>query len=522
MHGKETGLPGMRHQQMVQGTRRQRIKNGTTMTFTSENILLIMSILIFSSIIISKVGYRFGLPSLLLFLVAGMIFGTDGLGLQFNNAGQAQFLGMVALCIILFTGGMETKFKEIKPVMAPGLVLSTLGVILTTAFTGLFIFLLSEWKSFPFSLPLVTCFLLAATMSSTDSASVFNILGQKKQSLKNNLKPLLELESGSNDPMAYVLTIILIQMAAALGAPGTGAEETSTVILQALKTLVLQFSIGAAGGFLMGSCSVWLLNRINLKNAPLYAILLMSIVFFSFTVTTKLQGNGYLAVYLAGIIIGNHRLVNRKDILAFFDGLTWLMQVVMFITLGLLVNPHEMVKTAPAALLIGIFMIVAARPLSVFISLLPFRKITFSSKIFVSWVGLRGAVPIIFATYPVVGGIEGSDIIFNVVFFITILSLVIQGSSIPFVSRLLKLDLPQEEVNTEIGFEVPEEAGKLVEVTITKETLSKGNTLKDLKMPEGMLVIMIKRDGKFIVPNGSLALKDGDKLLVIYDNDTPA
>ena len=492
------------------------------MTFTSENILLIMSILIFSSIIISKVGYRFGLPSLLLFLVAGMIFGTDGLGLQFNNAGQAQFLGMVALCIILFTGGMETKFKEIKPVMAPGLVLSTLGVILTTAFTGLFIFLLSEWKSFPFSLPLVTCFLLAATMSSTDSASVFSILGQKKQSLKNNLKPLLELESGSNDPMAYVLTIILIQMAAALGAPGTGSEETSTVILQALKTLVLQFSIGAAGGFLMGSCSVWLLNRINLKNAPLYAILLMSIVFFSFTVTTKLQGNGYLAVYLAGIIIGNHRLVNRKDILAFFDGLTWLMQVVMFITLGLLVNPHEMVKTAPAALLIGIFMIVAARPLSVFISLLPFRKITFSSKIFVSWVGLRGAVPIIFATYPVVGGIEGSDIIFNVVFFITILSLVIQGSSIPFVSRLFKLDLPQEEGNTEIGFEVPEEAGKLVEVTITKETLSKGNTLKDLKMPEGMLVIMIKRDGKFIVPNGSLALKDGDKLLVIYDNDTPA
>ena len=161
-----------------------------------------MSILIFCSILISKVGYRFGLPSLLLFLVAGMIFGTDGLGLQFNNVGQAQFLGMVALCIILFTGGMETRFKEIKPVLGPGLVLSTLGVILTTAFTGLFIFMLSEWKSFPFSLPLVTCFLLAATMSSTDSASVFNLLGQKKQNLKNNLKPLLELESGSIDPMA--------------------------------------------------------------------------------------------------------------------------------------------------------------------------------------------------------------------------------------------------------------------------------------------------------------------------------
>ena len=481
-----------------------------------------MSILIFCSILISKVGYRFGLPSLLLFLVAGMIFCTDGLGLQFNNVGQAQFLGMVALCIILFTGGMETRFKEIKPVLGPGLVLSTLGVILTTVFTGLFIFMLSEWKSFPFSLPLVTCFLLAATMSSTDSASVFNLLSQKKQNLKNNLKPLLELESGSNDPMAYILTIILIQMAATIGDAGSGAAETAAIVLQALKTLALQFSIGAASGFLMGYGSVWLLNRINLKNAPLYAILLMSIVFFSFTVTTKLQGNGYLAVYLAGIVIGNHRLVNRKDIFAFFDGLTWLMQVVMFITLGLLVNPHEMMKVAPAALLIGIFMIIVARPLSVFLSLIPFRKISFASKSFISWVGLRGAVPIIFATYPVVEGTPGSDIIFNVVFFITILSLVIQGSSISFVSKILNLDLPLEEGSTEIGFEVPEEAGKLVEVTITRETLSKGNTLKDLKMPEGMLVMMIKRDGKFIVPNGSRVLKDGDKLLVIYDNDTPA
>lgn len=490
------------------------------MAFSSENILLIMSVLIFCSILISKVGYRFGLPSLLLFLIAGMLFGTDGLGLQFNNVGQAQFVGMVALCIILFTGGLETKFREIRPVLGPGMVLSTIGVVLTTAFTGGFIFLLSEWKSFPLTLPLIICFLLAATMSSTDSASVFNILGQKKQDLRNNLKPLLELESGSNDPMAYILTIVLIQLASALGGDGEGIG-TWEIVLQAFKTLFLQFFIGGCAGVIMGYLSVWILNKINLTNAPLYAIMLMSIVFFTFTTTTKSEGNGYLAVYLAGIIIGNHRIANRKDIFAFFDGMTWMVQVLMFITLGLLVNPHQMMKFAPAALLIGLFMMFVARPLSVFLSLLPFRKISFSSKAFISWVGLRGAVPIIFATYPVVNGIEGADIIFNIVFFITILSLVIQGSTITGVSRWLKLDLPEKEEFQETGFEVPEEAGKLIEMTLTKETLAKANTLKDLKMPEGMLVMMIKRDGRFIVPNGSRELKEGDKLLVIYDNDMP-
>ena len=490
------------------------------MTFSSEYILLVVSVLIFCSILISKVGYRFGLPSLLLFLVAGMLFGTDGLGLQFNNVGQAQSIGMVALCIILFTGGLETKFREIRPVLGPGLVLSTVGVALTTVFTGLFIFLLSEWQSFPLSLPLIICFLLAATMSSTDSASVFNILGQKKQDLKNNLKPMLELESGSNDPMAYILTVVLIQIAAEVTGSGESIDAWTTV-LQALKTLFLQFFIGGCAGLLMGYLSVWILNRINLTSTPLYAIMLMSIVFFSFTTTSLLNGNGYLAVYLAGIIIGNHRIVNRKEIFSFFDGMTWMVQVLMFITLGLLVNPHQMMKFAPAALLIGLFMMFVARPLSVFISLLPFRKISFPSKAFISWVGLKGAVPIIFATYPVVEKIEGADIIFNVVFFITIISLVIQGSTITHVSKWLKLDLPEKEDSQEIGFEVPEEAGKLIEMTLTKEALEKANTLKDLKMPDGMLVMMIKRDGKFIVPNGSRELKEGDKLLVIYDNDMP-
>ena len=489
------------------------------MTFTSENVLLILSVQIFSSILISKAGYRFGLPSLLLFLVAGMLFGVDGLGLQFNDVKQAQFIGMCSLCVILFSGGMETKIKEIRPVLAPGLMLSTLGVVLTTVFTGLFIFVLSVWDRCPISLPLVTCLLLAATMSSTDSASVFNILRNSKMRLKNNLQPMLELESGSNDPMAYILTIILIQLANALTGDSAGSLDSWSVAGDAFRTLLLQFGVGILGGAVFGFASVWFLRRVNLNNAPLYAILLLSVMFFSYTATTYLSGNGYLAVYLAGIIIGNKSIPYRKDILSFFDGMTWLVQIFMFLILGLLVNPHEMLKTGPVALLIGIFMILVARPLSVFISLAPFRKISTASKSFISWVGLRGAAPILFATYPVVENVEGADLIFNIVFFITLLSLIIQGSSITGSARLLKLneDMPEEE-NT-FGVEVPEEAGKLVEITLTEESLLHGNTLKELKLPEGMLVMMIKRQDKFIVPNGSVELQAGDRLLIISDHD---
>ena len=489
------------------------------MHFTSENVLLISSILIFCSILISKAGYRFGLPSLLLFLVAGMLFGSDGLGLQFNNMNHAQFIGMIALCIILFTGGMETKIKEIRPVLGEGIALSTVGVLLTTVLTGLFIFMLSEWDMVPISLPFVTCILLAATMSSTDSASVFNILRNSRMRLKNNLQPLLELESGSNDPMAYILTIVLIQIANSLSGAGPESINASAIALDAIKTLVLQFGVGIIAGVVMGFFSVWILNKIHLTNTPLYAILLISIVFFTFTVTTKLYGNGYLAVYLAGIVIGNHKITFRKEIFSFLDGMTWMVQIVMFVALVLLVNPHEMLKVAPVALLIGVFMILAGRPLAVFLTLAPFRKISLASKTYISWVGLRGAVPIIFATYPVIAEVEGSSLIFNIVFFITLLSLVIQGSSITFAARKLKLDLPVPDDDNKFGIEVPEEAGKLAEVTLTEETLKIGDTLKEVKLPEGMLVMMIKRGDKFIVPNGSVKLHAGDRLLIISEND---
>ena len=480
------------------------------MIFTAENILLIGSILLFVSIVVGKTGYRFGVPALLLFLLVGMLFGSDGLGLQFHNAKIAQFIGMVALSVILFSGGMDTKFKEIRPILSPGIVLSTVGVFLTALFTGLFIWYLSgmSWTNIHF--PLITSLLLASTMSSTDSASVFAILRSQKMNLKHNLRPMLELESGSNDPMAYMLTIVLIQFIQSDGM-GTG---------NIIGSFIIQFLVGAAAGYILGKLAILILNKINIDNQSLYPILLLSFVFFTFAITDLLRGNGYLAVYIAGMMVGNHKITFRKEIATFMDGLTWLFQIIMFLMLGLLVNPHEMIEVAVVALLIGVFMIVIGRPLSVFLCLLPFRKITLKSRLFVSWVGLRGAVPIIFATYPVVANVEGSNMIFNIVFFITIVSLIVQGTSVPFVARLLHLSTPLEKTGNDFGVELPEEIDTdLSDMTITMEMLNEADTLKDMNLPKGTLVMIVKRGDEFLIPNGTLKLHVGDKLLLISEKN---
>lgn len=486
--------------------------------FTSENIFLIGSILVFTAIVVSKTGNKYGVPSLLIFLLVGMLFGSDGLGLVFDNYNLAQFLSIVALCIILFTGGLETKFKEISPVIGPGVVLSTLGVFLTVIFTGAFIYFLSRIERIGLSLSIVMCFLLAAVMSSTDSASVFSILKNSKMRLKQNLKPMLELESGSNDPMAYVMTIVLIQVAKLLYEPASSISgiNYSHLILSSLQTLFLQMTIGSLAGVAIGFAAVWTLKRVKLNSAPLYSILLLAVSLFAFSMTQMIQGNGYLAVYIAGLIIGNKPMNNRKEILSFMDGMTWIMQIGMFLSLGLLVNPHEMLHVAPIALLIGLFLIFIGRPLTVFLCLLPFRKISFRAKLFTSWVGLKGAVPIIFATYPIVEGIPGSEQIFNIVFFITLLSLIFQGMSIPRVAKLLHLNLPMEKVPETFGIEIPEEAGKLQDYTLTDDDLESGNTLKEIQFPQGARVVIIRRDDKFIIPDGSVELQSDDQLLIIY------
>jgi cell volume regulation protein A len=327
--------------------------------------------------------------------------------------------------------------------------------------------------------------------------------------LKHNLRPMLELESGSNDPMAYMLTIVLIQLAMSSGM-GVGAIFTSFII---------QFLVGAAAGYVLGKIAILMLNRLDIDNQALYPILLLSFVFFTFSATDLLKGNGYLAVYIAGMMVGNSKFVYRKEIYTFMDGLSWLCQIVMFLCLGLLVNPHEMLDTAAVSLLIALFMIAVGRPLSVFLSLLPFgNKVGIKSRCFISWVGLRGAVPIIFATYPVVAKVPGADVIFNIVFFITILSLVIQGTTISWVAKKLDLSLPMPKTGNDFGVELPDEIdSELSDLTVTQEFLEVGDTLKDISLPQGTLVMIVKRGQEFLIPNGSLKLHVGDKLLLISE-----
>ncbi len=470
---------------------------------SSGHLLLLGSIILLVAILVVRSSSRFGTPALLLFLMVGMLFGSDGLGIQFNSSNTAQVIGMLALSVILFSGGMDTKYGEIKPVAAEGIVLATVGVFMTAMLTGFFIFLISG--TFHVGLTLTESFLLASVMSSTDSASVFSILRSKKQGLKQNLRPLLELESGSNDPMAYILTIILVQ----------AVTQGGIDVWQSALTFVIQMSVGAVAGYLLGRLTVYVINHINLNNKSLYSVLLLSLVYLIFSFTDLIGGNGYLAVYLAGLVVGNHKIVFQKSLTTFFDGFTWLFQIVMFITLGLLVNPHELLDVVEIGLLVGVFMIIFARPVSVFLCLAPFRKITTKGKLYVSWVGLRGAVPIIFATYPLVAGAEHAGEIFNIVFFITIVSLLVQGTTVSSMANLLGLST--ELKGDSFGIDIPDEiSAELTETEVRPELLAHGNKLKNVRLDSNTLVMMIRRgEDEYIVPKGDTELMVGDKLLCI-------
>ncbi|HET8839222.1 MAG TPA: potassium/proton antiporter [Flavobacteriaceae bacterium] len=482
------------------------------MDISIELLLLTLSVLFFISILAGKAGYKFGVPALLLFLAVGMLFGTDGLGIEFESIPLAQTIGSVALCIILFSGGMDTKIQDIKPILPQGVILATVGVFLTAIFTGVAIWYVLGMTIESAGIGFLSSLLLAATMSSTDSASVFSILRSKGLYLKNNLKPLLELESGSNDPMAYVLTITLIGMV------GISSEPD---YLAAVLHLFVQLIVGGVAGLLLGKLAIYTINKLKIDNKSLYSILVFTFCIFIFSVTYFIKGNGYLAVYVAGLVIGNSRFVHKRSALNFFDGMAWMSQLLMFLTLGLLINPSELIPIIVPGLIISFLMIFITRPLSVFLCLLPFGKMGLKDKTFISWVGLRGAVPIIFAIMLLAADLPNSRLMFNIVFFCTLVSLIVQGTSLSQVAKWLGLakspDGAKELKNFDVEFS-DDIKSVTSEIKITEHALIQGNHLMDLRLPERTIVVMVKRDGKYFVPNGKTTLYPDDMLLVITDD----
>ena len=487
---------------------------------TSGNLILLVSALMIVAIIMTKVGTRFGMPTMLLFLVIGMIAGEDGIGLNIDNLRVAEFLGHLAITVILLSGGLETSLEESRPIIRKGIAMSTLGVFLTIIITGLFIWLVLGERIGGAGKTLMGCFLLATVLSSTDSASVFSVLRSKRLTLRENLGPLLELESGSNDPMAYVMTILIVQIMETLES-ASGMATTWYVILYGFWILIMQIVIGFGIGLAIGHAARWLLTRIKLNNSPLYAIMILSIALFSNGAASYVGGNGLLALYITAIIIGNTKdLPFRKDILLFSDGITWLAQLMMYLLLGLLAKPSQMGHIFWPALLIGAFLMLIARPAGIMMSLLPFKGLTFRAKILASLVGLKGAGPILFALYTVVEGVDGSNEIFNIVFTITLLSLLLQGMSILRMAHILNLSIDDDPEVETFGMEIPDEMGMLRDHIVSDQDLAGGDTLRDLHLPHGIRVVMVRRDDKYLVPHGSMKLMTGDKLVIIMgDSD---
>lgn len=467
-----------------------------------DSILLIAAILILVSIAFARLSENLGVPTLLLFLGIGMLAGSEGPGgIFFDDAGLAQSIGVIALVIILFAGGLDTNWSEVRPAIREATGLATLGVLITAAALGLF-------ASAVLGFSLMTGLLLGAVVSSTDAAAVFSVLRSKSVSLQGRLKPLLELESGSNDPMAVFLTVGLIQLQA-----DPNASVGSVILL-----FVVQMGLGAAFGIALGKAMVFVLNHVNLFYEGLYPVLSLAFAILIYSVTATIGGSGFLAAYVAGIIAGNSDFIQKRSTLRFFDGFAWLSQITMFLTLGLLVFPSHIVPVLGAGLLISAFLMFVARPLSVAFTLAPAR-LNVREKMFVSWVGLRGAVPVVLATFVLMAKLPDAELIFNIVFFIVLTSALLQGWSIPVVARLLHLDAPLgRRRRYPIEYEPVEGVDtELVDLIVPYNAAAAGKSIIELGLPQDSLIVLVSRYDAFLVPSGGTVLQEGDTILVLVN-----
>ena len=466
------------------------------------NLFLVAGLLFFLSLVAGTLSERIKVPALILFLTIGMLAGVDGPGgLVFDDAEATNTIGAFALAFILFSGGFQTRWSDIRPIVTQGVVLSTLGVFLTAVVMALPLMLLPfcDYKD---------AFLLGAIISSTDAAAVFSILRTQKVGVKGALKPLLEFESGSNDPMAVFLTLAALNW----------MKSPDVPVAQMAVKFVVQMAAGGLIGLVMGHCACWLIQRLRVENEALYPVWGLSIVLATFGMSETVHGNGYLAVYVCGIVMGGRDFLYKHSLQRFHEGFAWLMQIIMFLVLGLLVNPRELarLRVINVGLLISACLMFVARPIAVFVCT-ALSRLNFREKLFISWTGLRGAVPIILATYPLTEGHDDARYIFNLIFFVVLTSVLLQGKTLALAAKWLKLDTWVRAAKAyPLAFDRTPGTGseETREIDILPDAAIVGHTVGELKFPEGVTILLINRSSKFLIPKGGTRLEPEDTLLL--------
>ncbi|SDX48535.1 MULTISPECIES: potassium/proton antiporter [Salimicrobium] len=466
----------------------------------SNQFLFLIALLLIVSVVVTKFSSRLGVPSLVLFIAVGMIVGSDGLQLvYFNNAEVAQLIGVMALVVILFEGGMQTEWREIRPVAAPSVMLATVGVLITTA-------IVAVTAKYIIDLPWLEAFLLGSIVGSTDAAAVFAVL--KGKNIKDKVSSTLEAESGTNDPMAVFLTVTFIQL--------LSLEESN--IWTAVGSFFWQMGAGLLTGIIIGYVASLSLNKINLDSSGLYPLFALGFAFLAYSTSSLIESSGLLAVYVSAVVIGHGELAYRYSILRFHEGFGWMAQILMFVLLGLFVSPSEVFtgNVMWSGVLTAFVLIFIARPAAVF-SMLGFFRFSTKEMLFLSWAGLRGAVPIVLAIFPMLAGIGHSQTIFNIVFFIVLISALLQGSTIMQVAEKFKL-VSERRINPIHSLEVIS-MGKanveMLEFEVTDQNQIAGETLEDLSLPDRALINAIIRDGDMITPYGQTTIMPGDTLYIL-------